>query len=123
MRALQVKSNKSQTLYDTDNLVVCLAANSRGTGFLSAHADGNVVRFYISSEHREREPNGCVLTHSVPPYALAWTQGQIFAAGCDKRVVVYSAQGKVLKQFDYGKESDGEREFTVATSSPSGQAS
>lgn len=95
-----------------------LAANSRGTGFLSGHTDGNVVRFYISTEHREREPNGCILTHSVPPYALAWTQGQVFAAGCDKRVVIYSAQGRVLKQFDYGKD---EREFTTATSSPSGQ--
>lgn len=104
-----------------NSLVVSLASNSRGTGFLSGHADGSLVRCLLSNEHGDQEPNGRILTHSVPPCALAWTQGKIFAAGCDKRVVIYSAQGRVLKQFDYSKESYNEHEFTVATCSPSGQ--
>lgn len=120
VRTLQIKSNKSQTLYSSDSLVVSLASNSRGTGFLSGHVDGNIIRFFISNEHSEREASGRVLTHSVPPCALAWTQGQIFAGGCDKRIVVYNVQGKVVKQFDYAKDVS-EHEFTSAACSPSGQ--
>ena len=58
--------------------------------------------------------------HTCPPYAVAWTQFGIVAAGCDKRVMVYTKEGKLLQQFDYTKESN-EKEFTVAACSPSGQ--
>ncbi|XP_031359255.1 intraflagellar transport protein 172 homolog [Photinus pyralis] len=121
VRALNVKSNKSQTLYSSDSLVVSLAPNLRGTGFLSGHVDGNIIRYFVSSEHGERETSGRVLTHSVPPFALVWTLGQIIAGGCDKRIVVYNNQAKMLKQFDYSKDVS-EHEFTTATCSPSGQA-
>ncbi|KAK4876609.1 hypothetical protein RN001_009115 [Aquatica leii] len=121
VRALNLKSSKSQTLYSSDSLVVSLVPNSKGTGFLSGHVDGNIIRYYVSNEHSERETSGRILTHSVPPCALAWTQGQIIAGGCDKRIVVYNSQGKVIKQFDYTKDTS-EHEFTKAACSPSGQA-
>lgn len=60
--------------------------------------------------------------HSVPPYALAWPQGHIFVAGCDKRISVYNNQGKLVKTFDYSRDAD-EYDFTAAVSSPSGQVS
>jgi len=47
--------------------------------------------------------------------------GHVLAAGCDRRVVLYSQEGRVVKQFDYSRE-DTEKEFTVACCSPSGQA-
>lgn len=47
VRALQVKSNKSHSLYVSESLVVALAPNPRGTGFLSGHADGNIIRYNI----------------------------------------------------------------------------
>lgn len=40
--------------------------------------------------------------------------------GCDKRVVVYTKDGRVLQQFDYSKDPT-EKEFTVAACNPSGQ--
>lgn len=119
--------------------MVSLAPNSRGTGFLSGHADGNIIRynsfpklrssvkkyiifrFYVNDEGSEgSEGQGRVVVHPVPPYALAWPQGQILAAGCDKRVLIYNAQGKLVKHYDYSRD-DTEKEFTVACCSPSGQ--
>lgn len=75
IRLLNLKTNKSQTLYTTDSFAVSLASNNQGTGFLSGHADGTIVRFFTSDGHSEQQ--GRVLVHSVAPYALAWLQGQV----------------------------------------------
>lgn len=122
VRALQTKSNKSQSLFASDSLVVSLCSNSKGTGFLSGHVDGNVIRFYVANDYNEDEAQGRVILYSVPPCALAWAQGHIFVAGCDKRVSVFNNNGKLVKNFDYGKDAS-EHEFTTATCSPSGQVS
>lgn len=116
----QIKSNKSQSIYSTDSLTISLAANSRGTGFLSGHVDGSVIKFLILDDRNLGDSQGKILVHPVPPSALAWLQGNILAAGCDKRIVIYNSQGKALRSFDYNRVDD-EREFTVAVASPSGQ--
>ena len=59
--------------------------------------------------------------HPCPPYALAWANNALVAAGCDKRVFVYDRTGRSMQQFDYTREED-EHEFTVAKCSPSGQS-
>lgn len=97
-----------------------LASNPRGTGFISGHVDGSVIRFHVITDKDSGDSQGKVLIHSVPPSALVWLQGHILAAGCDKRVVFYNSQGKIVKTFDYSREND-EYEFTVAAASPSGQ--
>nr|XP_023018691.1 intraflagellar transport protein 172 homolog [Leptinotarsa decemlineata] len=121
VRALQIKSNKAQSLFAADSLVVSLASNLKGTGFLSGHVNGNVIRFFITSDNSDDEAQGTIVSHSVPPYALAWPQGHIFVAGCDKRISVFNNQGKLVKNFDYSKDSN-EYDFSVAACSPSGQA-
>lgn len=63
---------------------------------------------------------GKVINHSVAPYAMAWTNNSILIAGCDKRVVVYDRNGKLMQTFDHSKDPT-EREFTTMVSSPSGQ--
>lgn len=90
VRALHTKTNKSQSLYGADNLVVSLAANTRGTGFLSGHQDGSVVKYFIVEE--PGEASGRLFQHSVPPFALAWLQGGIAAAGCDRKIAFYDGQ-------------------------------
>jgi intraflagellar transport protein 172 len=50
VRACHAKNNKASTLYNTDSYVVALAANLDGTGFVSGHADGTVVRWYIADD-------------------------------------------------------------------------
>lgn len=67
------------------------------------------------------EPSGRVCTHNVPAYALAWSQAHIMAAGCDKKITFYESHGKLVKTFDYSKDSS-EKEMTVACCSPSGQS-
>ena len=54
VRAAVIKSNKASTLYNTDSYVVALASNNEGTGFLSGHADGSVVRWYVADDHNPR---------------------------------------------------------------------
>lgn len=41
------------------------------------------------------DPQGAVIKHSCPPYALAWCADSIIAAGCDRRVQFYTHRGKV----------------------------
>ena len=69
IRAAHTKSNKANTLYNTDSYVVTLAPNTDGTGFLSGHADGSIVRWYVADDQNSR-PQGKVVVHGVPPYAL-----------------------------------------------------
>lgn len=66
-------------------------------------------------------PQGKLLTHICPPYALAWGANSVVVGGCDKKVVAYSRDGQILQTFDYSRDRS-EREFTVAASSPSGQS-
>lgn len=119
VRALHCKNNKSQNLYGTESMVVSLASNARGTGFVSGHDDGSIIRFYVAEENGE--PSGRLCQHSVPASALAWSSGGIVAAGSDKKVNFYDWQGRILRSFDYSRD-DTEREFMVATTSPNGQA-
>lgn len=62
------------------------------------------------------------MQHPVPPYALSWPAGYILAAGSDRIVTLYESDGRVHRTFDYTAPHYKEREFTVACSSPSGQA-
>lgn len=64
---------------------------------------------------------GKIISHPVPPYAVAWTNNNIIIAGCDKRIVMYNKGGKINQQFDYSRDAT-EREFSAAVTSPSGQA-
>lgn len=59
--------------------------------------------------------------HPSPPYALAFSQSAIVAAGCDKRIIAYGRDGRSFQHFDYSRE-DNEHEFTTAVCSPSGQS-
>ncbi|XP_020709272.2 intraflagellar transport protein 172 homolog isoform X2 [Athalia rosae] len=120
VRAAMLKANKSHTLYSAASMTISLAVNIKGTGFLSGHADGSIIRYYVA-EDSQAEPQGRVLTHGVPAYALAWPAGHIFAAGCDKRIFFYDQRGKPVRNFDYSRDK-GERELTVACCSPSGQS-
>ncbi|XP_076179801.1 intraflagellar transport protein Oseg2 [Ptiloglossa arizonensis] len=119
VRAALPKSQKAQTLYTADSTTIALTSNIRGTGFLSSHADGSIIKYYITDDG-SHEPSGRICTHSVPAYALAWPQSHILAAGCDRRVTFYDSRGKVVKNFDYSRED--EKEFAIACCSPSGQS-
>ncbi|XP_053982609.1 intraflagellar transport protein 172 homolog [Hylaeus volcanicus] len=119
VRAALPKSQKAQTLYTADSITIALASNVRGTGFLSSHADGSIIKYHLTDDGTH-EPSGRICTHSVPAYALAWPQSHIMAAGCDRRVSFYDSHGKLVKTFDYSRED--EKEFGVACCSPSGQS-
>ncbi|XP_070378558.1 intraflagellar transport protein 172 homolog [Dermacentor albipictus] len=121
VRSANVKTNKSSTLYGTDSYVVSVVSSISGKGILSGHADGSVVRYFLTDDD-SGEVQGKVLTHPCPPYALCWTEQSILAAGCDKRIVFYAPrEGRVQQQFDYSRQPD-EHEFAAAACSPGGHA-
>ncbi|XP_049268071.1 intraflagellar transport protein 172 homolog [Rhipicephalus sanguineus] len=121
VRSANVKTNKSSTLYGTDSYVVSVVSSISGKGILSGHADGSVVRYFLTDDD-SGEVQGKVLTHPCPPYALCWTEQSIMAAGCDKRIVFYAPrESRVQQQFDYSRQPD-EHEFSAAACSPGGHA-
>uniref|UniRef100_A0A665WJH3 Intraflagellar transport protein 172 homolog n=1 Tax=Echeneis naucrates TaxID=173247 RepID=A0A665WJH3_ECHNA len=120
VRLANTQTNKSSTIYGTESCVVSLAANVSGKGILSGHADGTIVRYFFDDEG-SGDSQGKLLMHPCPPYAMAWGANSIMVGGCDKKVVAYSREGQILQTFDYTREQT-EREFTVATTSPSGQS-
>ncbi|XP_026675781.1 intraflagellar transport protein 172 homolog [Diaphorina citri] len=123
IKAAHVKANKTQTLYASNSFVVALCLNVRGAGVLSGHADGSIVRYYVTEDASNfDQQQGRVVQHPVPPYALSWPAGYILAAGSDRIVTIYESDGRVHRIFDYTAPHYKEREFTVACSSPSGQA-
>lgn len=94
MRALNCKTNRSQNLYAAEHTVVSLAANVRGSGFVSGHEDGSVIRFFIVDE--PKYPSGRLFQHTSSPLALAWAQNDtIVAAGCDRKVIFYNVQVRI----------------------------
>ena len=48
------RTNKAQTLYGTDSFVCSIVVNSAGTGILSGHADGSIVRWYVAEDQNAR---------------------------------------------------------------------
>ncbi|VDD80059.1 unnamed protein product [Mesocestoides corti] len=119
VRLGNTKVNKSSTIFTSGSYVVSLAAANDGKGFISGHADGRIVRFTFNND------GTCVaqckvVTHHVPPFALAWAGNSVFASGYDRRVIIYARDGKIQQQFDYSKD-ETEKDFTVAISGPSGQ--
>ncbi|XP_076441140.1 intraflagellar transport protein 172 homolog [Babylonia areolata] len=120
VRSANTKTNKSSTVYNTDSYVVSLAHNPSGKGILSGHADGSIIRYFFDDEG-SGDSQGKICTHPSPPYALAFSQNAIVAAGCDKRIIAYGRDGRSFQHFDYSREDD-EHEFTVAVCSPSGQS-
>ncbi|RUS80517.1 hypothetical protein EGW08_011738 [Elysia chlorotica] len=119
VRSANTRTNKSSTVYSTESYVVSLAANPSGKGILSGHADGSIIRYFFDDEG-SGDTQGKISTHPSPPYALAFSQNAIVAAGCDKRIIAYGRDGRSFQHFDYSREDD-EHEFTVAVASPSGQ--
>ncbi|XP_076011253.1 intraflagellar transport protein 172 homolog [Genypterus blacodes] len=119
VRLANTQTNKSSNIYDVD-YVVSLASNVSGKGILSGHADGTVVRYFFDDEG-SGESQGKLLVHPCPPYALAWGANSIMVGGCDKKVVAYGREGQLLQTFDYSRDRT-EKEFTTATTSPSGQS-
>lgn len=120
VRAAHLKY-KVSTLYNADSYTVSLVSNPEGTGFLSGHADGSIVRWYIADDPNSKG-QGKVVTHpGSAPYAMSWTANHIVVAGSDKKIVFYSHDGSMFQQFDYFNDPT-EKEFTVMSCSPSGQA-
>lgn len=68
-------------------MVISLAANSKGTAVLSGHEDCSIIRFYLVEEHGD--VSGKILTHSMPPFVIAWPQNFICVAGSDKKIFFY----------------------------------
>ena len=54
VRVAHCRTNKAQTLYGTDSFVCSVVVNSAGTGILSGHADGSIVRWFVADDQNAR---------------------------------------------------------------------
>lgn len=120
VRVGNLKTNKSQGLYTASSTAISCVTSPDGSAIATGHADGTIMRFYFEDADSTGGNAATILVkHSTAPYALAWGE-HILAAGCDKRIVIYDEQGRVVQHF--GETADkNEREYTVAATSPSGQ--
>ncbi|KAJ3253804.1 hypothetical protein HK103_005291 [Boothiomyces macroporosus] len=118
VRVGNLKTNKAATLYQTESCVVSAVSNVEGNAIITGHLDGTINRFFFD-DGISGASQGKFCTHSCPPITLAWGES-IMAAGPDRTVVFYDAEGKVLQKFDYSSNPDIQ-DFTVAEQSPSGQ--
>lgn len=119
IRSGSVRKNKSHTLFTAEQYTVALTTNISRKAILSGHADGSICRFIIEDE-AQGEKSGLVVRHSCPPCALVWSAHGILVGGCDRRVVVYNKEGKILQQFDYSREPEV-REISAGICNPTGQ--
>ena len=81
IRASFIKNNKASTLYNTDSYVVSLASNNEGTGFLSGHADGSIVRWYVAEDEKTR-PQVSIISCSVNTRKMRVKNIYIFLSSC-----------------------------------------
>ncbi|CDW58516.1 Intraflagellar transport 172 homolog [Trichuris trichiura] len=100
-------------LYRSSSLQrIHLFCHSDDQGFLSGHADGSIFSSFFLQKF---------CSHSVAPYVLLWSQNTLIAAGSDRRVLVYDADGNLFQQLNYANEST-DREVNSAALSPGGQS-
>uniref|UniRef100_A0A3P9LP27 Intraflagellar transport 172 n=1 Tax=Oryzias latipes TaxID=8090 RepID=A0A3P9LP27_ORYLA len=107
---------------DGDKKTICnkfVQTSVSGSGVLSGHHDGTIVRYFLSDDGSRESQQGQLVRHPSPPYALAWGTDSFLVGSCDKKVVVYDREGQVLQTFDYSRDPS-EKMFHVAAASPSG---
>ncbi|CAF3423439.1 unnamed protein product [Rotaria sp. Silwood2] len=121
IRSGNVKKNKSHTLFTGEQYAVALTANVSRKAILSGHSDGAICRFIIEDEGTG-DKSGLIVRHSCPPCALVWSAHGIVVGGCDRRVVVYNKDGRILQQFDYSHEPTAHG-FGVGICDPTGKHS
>jgi len=118
----QLKSNKAATLYTTESYVVTTCAGPDGNSLLTGHLDGSIYRFSFETDANPRPVH--VKLASVPqcvPYALSWGYAGIVAAGTDRCVRFWNAEGQEGQSFDYASDTKI-KEFTCAAFNPSGES-
>ncbi|KAI9137410.1 hypothetical protein BKA69DRAFT_1032603 [Paraphysoderma sedebokerense] len=118
VRVGNLKSNKAATLYQTESYVLSAASSPDGNGIATGHIDGSINRFFFN-DGASGAAQGKFTVHTTPPTALAWGES-IVAAGADKCITFYDANGRIFQNFDY-QGDENQQEFSVATFGPNGQ--
>ena len=131
VRVGQLRTNKSATLFATDNgsAVMSLAASPDGHALLSGHVDGSVYRYVLSDAALGAAAGAGVghakfTHHPCPPAALSWGL-HVCVAGGDGRVCFYRTDGALERTFDHspGASASGAGvDWTTAAFNPSGEA-
>jgi intraflagellar transport protein 172 len=113
----QMKTHKPSTLYQTESYVTAMSCNRAGNAIVSAHLDGSIYIFSFENSDRGAR---MIARHSSVPFALTWATS-IVVAGYNNQVVFYDDDGGEEQVFDMSDKPEC-REFTAATSNPTGDA-
>jgi len=114
-------ANKSVVLFDQGSYIVACAASPDGNSFVSASADGRILRYTFPSPSDGRQASTSeVCRVNFVPYALSWGH-HIVVAGNSPIVKFFDpSNGHCVKTFDYSGEEGSIKEFNCACFNPSG---
>ncbi|CAL2048973.1 unnamed protein product [Caenorhabditis brenneri] len=109
-----IKTNKTASLFKTDETVVSIQTHPKRTSFVSAHQDGSIILYNFSSKTQSK-----ICTLQIPAYNLVFTNHGLVVATADRRVLSYTENGVVQQQFDYNDQN--EKEFSAIACDPTAQ--
>lgn len=122
--AMLNRGNKIEIKLKQQSPVVALATSPDGAQFVSAHADGTVMRFTFEMEDGSAHPSGAapgfanILTLNSTPTAIALAD-YLAVAGSDCIIRLYDRLGNEVHKFECNPATD--REVTRLVFNPSGQ--
>jgi intraflagellar transport protein 172 len=112
-------SNKTVTLYDQGSYIVSCAPSPDGQSFVSASADGKVLRYTFPTGEGRQAITAEVAKVNFVPYAVGWGN-HIVVAGNSSQVKFFDISGgNAVKTFDYAG-NDLIKEFSSCAFNPSG---
>ncbi|KAE9551982.1 hypothetical protein FO519_004806 [Halicephalobus sp. NKZ332] len=114
VRYASVHSNKCSTIYKTETGVVSLAQSPNRRSFVSGHEDCSIILFSFETRTQAK-----ICIHTCVPYCILLSNFGILASGEDKKIISYSEQGRILQEFDSGRDPE-ERGFNCAILDPFG---
>lgn len=116
VRAGNLKSHKTTTLYSSESYVTSMAGNMESNGFVSGHIDGSIFIYYFDNADRGAR---LIVRHPCPPFALAW--GQSIVVGSNEgRVYFYDTDGTEEQMLDVTDRGTNFQETSAAVCNPTG---
>ena len=112
-------ANKTVTLYDQGSYIVSCAPSLDGQSFVSASADGKILRYTFPTGEGRQAITAEVAKVNFVPYAIGWGN-HIVVAGNSSQVKFFDISGgNAIKTFDYTG-NDLIKEFSSCAFNPSG---
>jgi intraflagellar transport protein 172 len=113
-------SNKTVTLYDQSSYIVACASSPDGQSFVSASADGKILRYTFPTSEGRQAITAEVARVNFVPYCIGWGNHIVVSGNVPQVKFFDISGGNALKTFDYSS-NENIKEFSSCSFSPSGE--